>query len=1372
MLDFLIISTRTTKNSFDIFPRFAIKKSKDLMIRGGDFYAIWVEEKGLWSTDEFEAFALIDYELDSFYEKNKNSFPQGARVLHMWDSDSGSVDRWHRYCQGQMRDNYTTLDDRLIFANEQTKRGDFASKKLPYPFEDSDISSWDRLVGTLYEPEERLKIEWAIGAVVSGDSKSIQKFLVFYGGPGTGKSTILNIIQLLFDGYWSAFTSKDLTSKTNVFALEAFKSNPLVSIEHDGKLDRIEDNTMLNSLVSHEQMVVNEKYRSTYTSKFRTFLFIGTNKPVKITDSKSGLIRRLIDVHPSNSKIEFHEYMNLMGRIPFELGGIAKHCLEVYRQNRDIYNDYIPLRMMDASNDFYNFLLDNYYGLSKEDGISLKDAWDMYKQYAQESNLQYPMTKRVFKEEMKAYFFKYYDRNPEGRHQLDWYSGFRTDKFEQHVGKKESTKKVGWLSPDMLVEQQSVLDDMWRDCPAQYATKDGVPSKKWDSVQTTLKDIDTRQLHYVQNPIEHIVIDCDLRDENGNKSLDHNVDFANSLPPTYCEASKSGGLHLHYAYSGDSSLLCPILADGIEVKVRSGNSAIRRKLTICNNLSMATISSGLPTKAEGEKTMVNPSIIRSENILRKRVIRNLNKEIHGDTTSSIDFIKALLDEAYDSGMKYDLRDLQNDVYNFASQSTNQSTRCLKTCLDMKFVSKDASEGVPEPPDAPFCFFDIEIFKNLFILVWKLQGPENACVSLINPDPSIIREFITSSMRKIGFNNRRYDNHLLYAYAYRNYTIYDLYRMSKNIVNSKISKYFIGEAYNLSYTDIYDFASAQNKKSLKKLEIEMGIHHQECPYPWDEPVDESHWQEVADYCRNDVLATEAAFDYLHDDYLARVILADISGGIPNNTTNQLSTKLIFGDNKNPQSEFNYRDLSKPVRPGDPILSNMGDREFRIFDENGSPTYKTWDKISDIPNGYSLLPFFPGYTFSFGKSVYRNTEIGEGGYVYAEPGMYRYVPLLDVASMHPSSILEECLFGEKYTERYGSVVNLRVDIKHERFERAREAFGGKLAKWLEDTSHITGLADALKTVINSGYGLTSASFENPWHDPRNIDNIVAKRGALFMRNLQSEIQSRGYTVAHIKTDSIKIPKAPPEIIDFVMAYGREFGYNFEYEARYDCMTLVNDAVYIARYDEFGIRNKKGKKAGEWTATGKQFAVPYVFKTLFSRENLVFEDLCETFAVKTKLFLDVNEGLEDVSIYEKELKKIRYTEDGSGTITLNQDPMVQERIKELMEKIEKGHNRCFVGKTGEFCPMTPGAGGGLLYRAGENKFGEITYSFVSGCSGRRWMESEKVKKLGLEDKIDMSYFEELAKDAMSAIEQYGGFEWFTNHDLSDPNDEILPF
>ena len=342
MLDFLMISRRSTKKGVEIYPKFIIKNSTDLMIRGGDFYAIWIDEKGLWSTDEQDAIRLIDKELENYYNEHAQYLDGTVSVKYMWDAESGTIDSWHKYCQKQMRDSYHTLDEALIFSNTKTTKEDYASKRLNYPLEPGDYSSWDKLISTLYIPEERHKIEWSIGAIVTGDAKYIQKFMVFYGSAGTGKSTILNVIQQLFEGYYSVFDARALGSSSNSFALEAFKSNPLVAIQHDGDLSRIEDNTRLNSLVSHELMTVNEKFKAAYTNRFNCFLYMGTNKPVKITDAKSGLIRRLIDVSPSGNKLNRHEYKQVMDRIKFELGAIATHCAEVYNENPGAYDDYIP----------------------------------------------------------------------------------------------------------------------------------------------------------------------------------------------------------------------------------------------------------------------------------------------------------------------------------------------------------------------------------------------------------------------------------------------------------------------------------------------------------------------------------------------------------------------------------------------------------------------------------------------------------------------------------------------------------------------------------------------------------------------------------------------------------------------------------------------------------------------------------------------------------------------------------------------------------------------------------------------------------------------------------------------------------------------
>lgn len=899
MLDFLMISRRSTKKGVEIYPKFIIKNSTDLMIRGGDFYAIWIDEKGLWSTDEQDAIRLIDKELEKYYNEHAQYLDGTVSVKYMWDAESGTIDSWHKYCQKQMRDSFHTLDDSLIFSNTKTTKEDYASKRLNYPLEPGDYSSWDKLISTLYIPEERHKIEWSIGAIVTGEAKYIQKFMVFYGSAGTGKSTILNIIQQLFEGYYSVFDARALGSSSNSFALEAFKSNPLVAIQHDGDLSRIEDNTRLNSLVSHELMTVNEKFKAAYSNRFNCFLYMGTNKPVKITDAKSGLIRRLIDVSPSGNKLNRQEYTQIMDRIKFELGAIASHCADVYNENPGAYDDYIPISMMGASNDFYNFVLDSYPVFRDDDGVTLKCAWEMYKTYCDDAKVPYPFSRRIFREELRNYFRDYQERYTmaDGTRVRSYYVGFRTDKFED----EEEEPKIEIVEKKDILEftsDVSIFDKECADCLAQYATDQGTPKNKWDKVKTTLKDIDTKELHYVKVPENHIVIDFDIPDENGDKSLERNLEAAAKWPPTYGEYSKSGkGVHLHYIYSGDPKKLSSIYSDHIEVKVYTGKSSLRRKLSKCNNLPIATISSGLPLK--GEDKVVNFDVVKTEKGIRTLIKRNLRKEIHPGTKPSIDFIHKILDDAYKSDLVYDVSDMKPAVLSFAASSTHQSEYCIKLVKKMQFKSKEIANPDIKVSEDKIIFYDIEVFPNLFLVNWKFEGEDQKVVRMINPKPAQIEELL--KFRLVGFNCRRYDNHIMYA-RMMGYTNEQLYKLSQRIITQ--GQGFFGEAYNLSYTDVYDFAA--KKQSLKKWEIELGIHHQELGLPWDQPVPEERWVEVAEYCDNDVIATEAVFNALQGDFTARKILAELAGMTVNDTTNSLTTRIIFGKEKHPN--LVYTDLA--------------------------------------------------------------------------------------------------------------------------------------------------------------------------------------------------------------------------------------------------------------------------------------------------------------------------------------------------------------------------------------------------------------------------------------------------------------------------------
>jgi Family of unknown function (DUF5906) len=1241
-MDFFQVRERVTKNGVEVYANFIVKRPTDLMIRGGAFYAIWDENAGLWSTNEYDIVRLIDGELYDYAERLSAS-GVAVRVRTIDDFKSNTWAEFRRYITS-LPDSYIQLDSTLIFANTPPRKENYSSKHLPYNLEPGPTPAYDKLMSYLFEPSERQKLEWATGAIIAGDTRFIQKFVVLYGEAGTGKSTFLHILEQLFEGYWSVFDGRALTSNHGTFASESFKSNPLVAIQHDGDLSRIDDNTVLSTIISHEPMVINEKYRALYTSRINAFLFVGTNQTVRITDAKSGLIRRLIDVNPTGNKIPVAEYNALVSQIGFELGAIAYHCLGVYRETgRNFYSAYRPTDMIIRTDIFYNFLTANYDMLKQRDGITLKEAWGLYKEYCAEAGFERKMNMHRFRDELRNYFTNFDTKKRIGEIELrSLFTGFKTQKLSYLTLTEQEPPAVS------MEEGDSLLDGILADRPAQYANEDGTPLRKWANVKSVLADLDTSRLHFVKMPEDHIVIDLDLRGADGEKSQTLNLEAASRFPPTYAEFSQSGsGIHLHYVYEGDVSQLSHVYDEGIEVKTFTGDSSLRRKLTMSNNLPVEKIRSGLPLK---EKRVINSDSVRSERALRALLLRNLYKEIHPGTKPSIDFIHKILEDVWKSGMPYDVTDMRPRILAFANNSTNHGAYCVKKVVDMKFSSETEIPPAPEPADQRLVFWDVEVFPNLLVICWKYDGDANV-VRMINPSSHEVEKL--PAMPLVGFNNRRFDNHILYA-RMLGYGNLDLHKLSQRIVSGERDAFF-GEAYELSHADVYDFSS--KKQSLKRWQIDLGLIHQELGLPWDQPVDESLWEKVADYCANDVLTTDQVFHDREQDYVARRILAELSGYRINDITSKHTAKIIFGEERHPQGKFVYTDLSGE---------------------------------------------FPGYKYEAGVSTYRDEITGEGGYVYAEPGMYSGVSVLDVSSMHPASIEVLNLFGP-YTKNFAALTAARLAVKHHDYDAARRMFGGRLRPYLESDEGAKALADALKIVINQVYGLTSAGFDNPFRDIRNKDNIVAKRGALFMIDLKHMVQDEGFQVIHIKTDSIKIPGASDFIIEQVLKFGDKYGYHFELETFYEKICLVNDAVYVARTSE-----------GKWTATGAQFAHPYVFKTLFSREPLTFNDYCETRSVTTALYLDFGEG-----------------DPESGPA----DPH-------------------FVGRTGSFVPVSKGTGGATLLREKDGKFYAVT-----GTKGFSWREAAQVRELGLDDTIDQSYFRKLADDAVTAISKHGDFEWFTS-------------
>lgn len=1343
MFDFLKVIKNYQKGRYYYKPTFITKSSiKDLMTRGGMFYAIYDEDTGFWTKSKPRAIEIIDQQVrdytfkDSGEEAMKDSV-HGPVILSMADSANHLVEQFDRFCK-TMGDNWHPLDQKMLFSNSDISRTSYASKTLDYPLVEQPTPYYDTICEELYLPDEREKWEWAVGSMITGDSTKIQKMFAFYGEPGTGKSTIISKIfaDQIFGGIEMGYAVKFEANNVvggNEFGTDFLENDSVLVYDDDAEMGMITCRSTLNKIISHEQIRVNAKFKSPFMTTANCMIFVGSNDPIQLSPN-SGMKRRLIDIRPTGNLLAPDTYDECMEHIPFEKSGIAWRCLQTYKKlGRHYYDHYIAEDMLARTSPFHNFVVENVMEL--KDGISLAKAYDLYIRYAEMCKFKNELVRYKFRDTLKLYFDKYEDTK---------FSGFRWDKIGKEKPVAKTIEFKSWLRFDCTA---SDFDKIFADQPAQYGNSDGVPAKKWENVKTTLADIDPSKLHYVKMPNDsYIVLDFDIK-EDGKKSLEKNLEAASKFPPTYAELSKSGcGIHLHYIYTGgDAKELSRIFDDNVEVKVFTGNASLRRCLTKCNNLPIAEISSGLPLKeVKGGKKMVDWNGFKSERALRNTIINAMrnadkhNKQTYGKIypnlspyhKPTIDFINKVLEDCYTSGLTYDLRsDLAQDILLFAMQSSNHSDYCVGVVANMLFCSKDILDKEKEledkyvDEDAPIVIFDVEVSpsykqyldyceknnvlvnsdiptdaKAHFLVCWKFLGEDKKVQKMLDPTPDEMAGLFKYGL--IGFNNRNYDNHMVWACA-QGYTPEELYSLNNKIIAEKDRNAKFGQAYNISKTDILDFASAGNKQGLKKWEIQLHLSHLEWDRPWYEPIPDDRLTDWAEYCSNDVVSTEKVFYHLQDDYEAREILSKLAGKTMNATTNALTTELLTHDYSNPQAEYIYTDLST-IFPG------------YEFHPEGIPKER-----------YSTAP---GAKVSKSrKSIYMGEDPSEGGFANCpQPGVYFNVGLFDVASMHPHSAIALKIFGEEITKRYENLVEARVAIKHirsidddaykealRRMDAIKEGSSSVIKDILKGLAgddlkrKCKAIANALKTAINSVYGLTSAKFDNKLRDPRNVDNIVAKYGALFMITLKHKLQDMGYTVVHIKTDSIKVANYDEKVKKFIFDFGKQYGFTFEHEATYSKMCIIDDAQYIA-YEVEADGEKLEKPF--WTVTGAKFAPLYLFKNLFSHEPIEFDDFPETKAV------------DDAAIY-------LVNANGSET---------------------------FIGRVGSFVCVKPEYGGSLVRVKGESR------SAVTGTKDFYWAEAESIREHP--DRLNLDYYRAQCDDAVDTINKFYPFDEFVGCDPTD--------
>lgn len=1136
------VGNRSDGEIYQMSIDFNVGHLRDVVIQGGNFTAFYNYDTHFWESKA----SFYKYARALLYEeaeKERQLHPDQTILVqdpqHLSSKVPTKIDALCKACETE---NAILFNQKIFFHGELPEREDYATKTMPYERyvgnTDEACPNYDELMSVLYSPEDRTMIEWLAGCALCGDGDRVDKFIYLEGEPGSGKSTILNIVEQVLGPYGASIKAEEFASSNSPFATAQMKKAPLLGIQHDGDLSKIETNTILNNIISHEPIEINEKYAKTFYIRLRTLLIIASNNALRLTDSYSGLLRRALDPVPTGKLIPNDKYNKLVGAIQYELAGICARWIDVYRSlGTRAYGPYRSTRIVRNGNALGYWVERNRdIEWSRSGECYLSTEYSLYRAYCDGTSTK-PISKSLF--ERQLHFFwemsadETQDNSVKDVHFMDYAwkrRAFTKPVYRLYVDKSDTPKECEFLS--FTVSSDAEFAKLCSECPAQYATESGTPKASWDTVTTKLSNIVSTELHYVRPQLQHIVIDLDCRDSGGGKSLNAAISVINELglPPTYGELSKSGqGVHLHYIYDGDPTTLTNLIRENVEVKVFVGKSSLRRKFSYSNGLPVSHVSSGIPLKDKKED--VAGKEIEDEDHLRNIIKKGLRGE-YGSHIVTIQFIDYMLKKAVAQGLVYDLESYRVDLMAYALKSTHHANE-LPAVVEKMPLHNGAKEK-------PIIIFDFEVFPNYNCLGWKIKGEKQRNIERF-PSPQTLQDFL-DKYRIAGFNNLGYDNIIWYTLM-QGASPYEVYKVSKAIITRDKSLRIPRSVKSLSYTDIYDFCNT--KQSLKKWEVQLGIHHQECPYDWDQPLPEEAWDVVDRYCLNDVEASEAVWDANENDWVTRQLLAFLTGMTVNDTTNSLTAKLIFGEDTHPQSEFIYTDLSDT---------------------------------------------FPGYAYEVknGKCVsyFHGRTIGEGGYVVGSPGWHTMVGVRDVESMHPTSTIELGLFG-KYTARYKYLVDVRKAAKNGREEEIKAAYDGRLYEFMtEKNLSYKTLSKSLKVPINAVYGCTSAKFDNIFKDPRNVDNIVAKRGELMMVSLEDELRAIGVAPTHVKTDSIKLDNYTQELDDKVVEFGKKYGYKFTIEEFYTTFCLFDKAQYIA-YDAC---------TGKWDSRGK----------LFDKNGLVFKKL----------------------------------------------------------------------------------------------------------------------------------------------------------------------
>ena len=221
-----------------------------------------------------------------------------------------------------------------MFRSDDTNKGTLSSTRLDYDIKRESSKActyyWDTLVGTILNKHDKDIFEQEIGKLLKlGIYENRDKerpFIIIDGKPSSGKTTLIRLIEMIFEGYCGRMTDESL--------LGNFRGSPIVMCYDDAGFYKLINSRCFMDILEHR--FIREKIGTKWCSEFVRQYY---GLPIIVNNSEWSavhyynacslyMIKYSRILTTTRNLLDVEDYKLAMQEIACELPNIAYKCMK------------------------------------------------------------------------------------------------------------------------------------------------------------------------------------------------------------------------------------------------------------------------------------------------------------------------------------------------------------------------------------------------------------------------------------------------------------------------------------------------------------------------------------------------------------------------------------------------------------------------------------------------------------------------------------------------------------------------------------------------------------------------------------------------------------------------------------------------------------------------------------------------------------------------------------------------------------------------------------------------------------------------------------------------------------------------------------